>query len=559
MKGDVLYNGLTTKQCQERGIYVQRLCSFIGQADISFPTLTVQETLEFARSNAVADVTKLRKNGVPNEKLESMDAQRTKLLIDLLGLTECKDTIIGNDMHRGVSGGQRRRAQLGESLLSNARIYAFDEVSNGLDSAVTLHIFNSLRQACQLDSSSVIAALQQVTPETYALFDSIILMREGRILYHGPRDQIGTWLKEVFGIPFIPDSIEEAGFLIELLSDPKAAMEKAATAYRLSTGAGGGAGGVTNGTQSTDPAVTTAPTAAPLTAPLADDSESHRVVFHLDDVPISSIDTSSSGTMSSSASSSSNNPFVLSPARLDLFEHVEDLDQHCKSSSNTFHLKRISEVNESLKLRSQHSETLMVPSKWQTYTQAQYGSKFPHSKMFHTRLCLEREYKLMTRNLPMVIPRIFSAILMGFIYGTLFWQLSSDDFSSKMGLMQSAIMFIAFANFQELPVAAEGKQVVLRQIDAGFYPAIAYSTGVNLMTVPLAVLEVFLFGIIQYYVPGLADSGDRFIFQMFILFSVSSAMSQMFRLITYASASADVAEQMAMPFNMIAVVFGGNY
>jgi hypothetical protein len=50
-------------------------------------------------------------------------------------------------------------------------------------------------------------------------------------------------------------------------------------------------------------------------------------------------------------------------------------------------------------------------------------------------------------------------------------------------------LFTAFANFQELPVAAEGKQVVVRQINAGFLPSISYTTAVNLLTLPLAMVE----------------------------------------------------------------------
>src|SRR5689334_7945552 len=102
------------------------------------------------------------------------------MLIQMLGLSECATTVVGNDLLRGVSGGQRKRVNLGEMLLTNARAFFLDEVSTGLDAAVTLHIFSALKQACAINRMAVVTALLQPTPETYALFDDTI--------FHGPRD-----------------------------------------------------------------------------------------------------------------------------------------------------------------------------------------------------------------------------------------------------------------------------------------------------------------------------------------------------------------------------------
>ena len=90
--------------------------------------LSVEETLDFAKDNGVADVSLLGETAA--SKLKAMDSRRTELLMDMLGLTECRSTAIGSDLMRGVSGGQKKRAQLGETLMSNARIYALDEVSH---------------------------------------------------------------------------------------------------------------------------------------------------------------------------------------------------------------------------------------------------------------------------------------------------------------------------------------------------------------------------------------------------------------------------------------------
>ena len=97
----------------------------------------------------------------------------------------------------------------------------------------------------------------------------------------------------------------------------------------------------------------------------------------------------------------------------------------------------------------------------------------------------------------------------------------------------------------------------MRQTDAGFFPAVSYTIAVNLLTIPIAILETIIFGIILYFIPGFVLEADRFFFWLFLLFSISSAMSQMFRTITYLGSNADVAQQMNMPFVMLFVVFGG--
>jgi hypothetical protein len=132
-------------------------------------------------------------------------------------------------------------------------------------------------------------------------------------------------------------------------------------------------------------------------------------------------------------------------------------------------------------------------------------------------------------------------------------------------------MDMAFSNFQELPVAAEAKQVVVRQIAAGFYPASSYTIAVNLVYAPLAMIETIIMvrtsatmrragckvgvaghlissrsclsrrlqGSILYFIPGFVLEADRFFFYLFLLFSNASAMSQLVRAITYLGRNAD--------------------
>ena len=77
--------------------------------------LTVRETFQFALDNSVSDPALLQ-----NEEFARMHAQKVDYLLDLLGLREAENTILGNSVIRGVSGGQRRRVSVGEMMITNA-------------------------------------------------------------------------------------------------------------------------------------------------------------------------------------------------------------------------------------------------------------------------------------------------------------------------------------------------------------------------------------------------------------------------------------------------------
>jgi ABC-type multidrug transport system ATPase subunit len=80
-----------------------------------------------------------------------------------LGLTGCKDVYVGNQMIRGVSGGQKRRVTVGEILSTIRPVMVMDSISNGLDSATTFDIVRAIRQINGLVNNTVVVSLLQVS------------------------------------------------------------------------------------------------------------------------------------------------------------------------------------------------------------------------------------------------------------------------------------------------------------------------------------------------------------------------------------------------------------
>jgi ABC-type multidrug transport system ATPase subunit len=81
-------------------------------------------------------------------------------------------------------------AGVGEMLVGPARALFMDEISTGLDSSTTYQIVNSLRQTIHILDGTAVISLLQPAPETYNLFDDIILLSDGQIVYQGSREHV---------------------------------------------------------------------------------------------------------------------------------------------------------------------------------------------------------------------------------------------------------------------------------------------------------------------------------------------------------------------------------
>eukprot|EP00742_Colponemidia_sp_Colp-10_P003656 GILJ01003891.1.p1 GENE.GILJ01003891.1~~GILJ01003891.1.p1 ORF type:complete len:1450 (-),score=269.52 GILJ01003891.1:263-4612(-) len=520
LSGAIKYNGMSRKEAQAAGVYVSRLCAYVGQTENHFSTLTVKETFEFAATNSIPDASLLG-----DAEFTKLDKERPDLIMGLLGLEECANTIVGDALLRGISGGQKRRTTIGEILITNARAFFLDEVSTGLDAAVTLHIFEALRQYTRIMHGSIVTALLQPTPETYEQFDDIILMKGGYIVYHGPRNLVRSWLKDSVGLE-MPHGVDEAGFLVDFLADPEQMIRNKQIGE-----------GFFAPSRSRDTSRETTPQTAVLKA------VNLNVV--VPPLPAARVD------MNAVSNALSIPHRIGSTARIksstaDLLTAFHETQIYQKLLQDVKAVENDATVKKSLDL-----------SHWSEYTKRQYGSPYPHSMLVHGKFNLIRQAKLIRRDKTMVIPRIMSAIFNGVVYGTLFIGLGSNDFLNKYGLLVFILMNCGFNNFAELPVADQARHVVSKQLGAGFYPAITYVFSVILSFVPIIALDTILFTTIMYWLPGLAPEAGRYFFLMFCFFVTELAMSTFFRSIAYSAKNVDVARQMSMPVFTVMLLFCG--
>jgi len=192
MTGRIEFNGVTTED--DPDMVMANVVSFVGQLDDHAPYLTVRETFEFAfqcrtggkHANVGAHASDLAENMDKNRFTEN-------LTIEGLDLSVCADTFVGNNDVRGVSGGQRRRVTVGEMMQGQNPVACADEISTGLDAAVTRDIVNSIVTFAKAAKTTRIISLLQPGPETFSLFDEVIILAEGHVIFTGPIEEAGDY------------------------------------------------------------------------------------------------------------------------------------------------------------------------------------------------------------------------------------------------------------------------------------------------------------------------------------------------------------------------------
>ncbi|KAH9666388.1 ABC transporter G family member 40 [Citrus sinensis] len=178
--GRVTYNGHDLHE-----FVPQRTAAYISQHDIHIGEMTVRETLAFSarcqgfgsRYDMLVELSRREKAAkiIPDADIDVFmkavvrEGQEANVITDyilkVLDLDVCADTVVGDEMLRGISGGQRKRVTTGEMLVGPAHVLFMDEISTGLDSSTTFHIVNSLGQFNHILNGTALISLLQPAPE----------------------------------------------------------------------------------------------------------------------------------------------------------------------------------------------------------------------------------------------------------------------------------------------------------------------------------------------------------------------------------------------------------
>ncbi|KAI3721350.1 hypothetical protein L2E82_32359 [Cichorium intybus] len=200
LKGNITLNG---DVLESRLLKV--ISAYVMQDDLLFPMLTVEETLMFAAEFRL-----------PRTLSKSKKKLRVQALIDQLGLRNAANTIIGDESHRGVSGGERRRVSIGTDIIHDPIILFLDEPTSGLDSTSAYMVVKVLQRIAQT-GSIVIMSVHQPSYRLLGLLDRLLFLSRGQTVYSGSPANLLSFFAD-FGHP-IPEKENRTEFALDLIRE----------------------------------------------------------------------------------------------------------------------------------------------------------------------------------------------------------------------------------------------------------------------------------------------------------------------------------------------------
>jgi hypothetical protein len=307
--------------------------------------------------------------------------------------------------------------------------------STGLDAAATFNIVRALKEWATVTRGSATMALLQPAPEVVALFDRVILMREGHVVFAGSHAQLDAFLAASGVAP--PPGKDKADWLVDWLAHPKAVYERDCAKQQAPLEKAG--------INKQDAAETHAPAQPPLT-------DVTTVRFHIDaderPAHVAAVEMQQLGQPKAAPALSPSGPALTTAGMLRVFHASEA------------YLDLQAEVASSRTALSQGGSATAGAAR-SAFTTAQFCTPTPHGFWHHASSNISREWTSSMRNEDVLYYRVGQAIFMGLIIGSLFFDLGTQasDVTNRLGLVFLVIMLIAFSSMAEVPLAAENKLV----------------------------------------------------------------------------------------------------
>ncbi|KAI4646780.1 hypothetical protein J4E93_005004 [Alternaria ventricosa] len=187
VEGDVHFGSMDAKEAQKyRGNIVINT-----EEELFFPTLTVGKTMDFATRLNIPR-TLPRDSATPEEYRQKFKT----FLMESMGIAHTEDTKVGDAFVRGVSGGERKRVSIIETLANRASVACWDNSTRGLDASTALEYTRALRCLTDAMGIATIVTLYQAGNGIYDLFDKVLVLDEGKQVFYGTREQARPFMEE---------------------------------------------------------------------------------------------------------------------------------------------------------------------------------------------------------------------------------------------------------------------------------------------------------------------------------------------------------------------------
>ncbi|KAI0833563.1 hypothetical protein BC628DRAFT_1527478 [Trametes gibbosa] len=533
VSGAILVNGREIADAD-----FKKVMGFVDQEDTLMSTLTVYETVLYSAL--------LR---LPREMSLQAKKYRTLETMNELGILGIKDSRIGETGQRSISGGEKRRVSIACELVTSPSILFLDEPTSGLDAYNALSVIDSLVSLARDYNRTVVFTIHQPRSNIVSLFDQLIVLAQGKLIYSGEADKVTDYLAQV-GHP-CPLGFNVADFLIDLTM--QAGMEPRS----LDSPA----------TEATQPAEDVSPTADETNIPdeerafIQPSNASAHSNSRLSQVDEVTEPTRAGSIHSSTAYIRRQTSRLLEAIRPSSGAHggpvppkLAELIESFKRSSIAAALSaEVLEVASTPAVQGNGTTELpdvaVESGISRGRKRASWGTQF--------RILSGRAFKNLYRDPALLAAHYISAICVALICGFFFQNITNDiaGFQNRLGVFFFTLALFGFSCLSSLNLFANERILFMRERANGYYSSFTYFASKILFDIlPLRVVPPLVFGGIIYGWIGLVP--EVAIFWKFmltlVLFNLTTASVILLLSIAFASTSvASLVGTLIMLFNLL--------
>ena len=491
--GTILVNG--EKQTVNS---IRKISGFVDQEDTLLGTLTVRETVMYSAM--------LR---LPKDMSLEAKKIRVQQTLEELGIDHIADNFIGLPGRRGISGGEKRRVTIAQELVNSPSIIFLDEPTSGLDSYNAFVVIQTLTRMAKQHNRTVIFSIHQPRSNIFALFDQLLLLAAGKMIYSGPAHDAAMYFSTIGYV--CPEGFNTADYLIDITlkkeQDPDMPSPSPSQV-------------------GTDPSEMEYEVALPR-------SRSFN--------PFSWLRKRGSRVFGSNQQYSR------------LAEDEVEIDERINFFKNQFKAHALWQ-----RIHDESASSDAFPTV--IYNASNKASQVRATFFQQVSILSGRTLINLYRNPFLLLSHYALSIVLAVFCGLLFWQISNDlaGVQNRLGCLFFICAFFAFGSLTSLEFFSRERIIFVRERANGFYsPSAYFFSKVLFDIIPLRMVPPLIFGSIVYYLIGFYASTVIFFkfLIVLVLFNLASASFCLVIAILFESnALANLTASLVILFSML---FGG--
>ncbi|BEI83347.1 hypothetical protein CcaverHIS002_0312150 [Cutaneotrichosporon cavernicola] len=532
--GEVYVNGRILESSTFR-----RVAGFVDQEDTLLPTLTVYETVLYSAL--------LR---LPREMSYEAKVYRTLETMEELGILGIKDSRIGESGKRSISGGEKRRVSIACELVTGPSILFLDEPTSGLDSYNAFNVVESLKTLAKEYNRTVIFTIHQPQSNIVALFDRLLLLGRGQMVYSGDASKAQAHF-EAIGHP-CPPGFNIADFLIDLTVEAAGDHRKSVSASAFASGM---VSGIASGTDTPARPNASAPRNGPSDAEAGFSSHSRRdpLLAFEEENPVETVAVGIKKKAARVLGLFSSGTPTPPDANYAVPEQLATLVLACRASDGAkiteAEIMRIEAGESADGVPNDQRDVSEEIALLRGYDKATFWTQF--------RLLSGRAFKNLYRNPMLMFAHYAVAVVVALLCGFFFYHVTNDipGFQNRLGLFLFILSLFGFSTLSSLGIFANERMLFMRERANGYYKPGAYFLSKVLFDIlPLRVIPPFVLGSIVYGLAGLnpeVSSFWKFIMTL-VLFNLAASSIVLFISVSVADQGvANLLGSLVMLYNLL--------